>query len=644
MHGFGLVLSVLKRRAKAGAAAFVVTTAAGLSLLWVLPKQYHATFEIEVLQSEPGANEIERVKNMLGVAKGAGEVDEFSTLVRSHAVVDSALEMSGVVDRDTPPGLRDYYVYKLRNDITVQREGSSNVVRIFVPASDAALAHALARGLMHSLESHEKESRIHRLRESRDNLEKLLRGVENRIREMRLMRDAYAKVAEQERKIAETQAKIRTIRDETQREILVLKRQRESLLEQYTADWHEVRDIDEKLAFLTSFDDPKAKAPVSSPVVVPYRDKRDTYLVLLDEEAKFLEDFDEMILSVWKRYAVHDSVAAVDEELKRLLENAEAVRRDITRYATAMESSPARHRVTKQPVRPEYPSSPDKQKVILLSILAALAIAGLVVYSLEGFDASLRTPEAVQHFAKVESLGTIPHMNGSIRKRADHPIAFGTEGELSPYIESFRALKTNVLYAIPQVVSPVVLVTSTDREEGKSTVASNLALAFAEDRRVLVIAANLRRPTMHAILDAPDDAGLVQVLEGDLPWTQAVRPTKYRNLSVITHGRIAPNSSVLLGRPAFAKMLAEAREQYDLVLIDSPPMLLIVDAAIVAPKADATVLVYSLGETEKESLARALAILKRVKASYVGIASNQKHQEVMERRRKRYYQQEEEKK
>ncbi|MHC4608342.1 MAG: CpsD/CapB family tyrosine-protein kinase, partial [Planctomycetota bacterium] len=239
-------------------------------------------------------------------------------------------------------------------------------------------------------------------------------------------------------------------------------------------------------------------------------------------------------------------------------------------------------------------------------------------------DPTANSLQEVQQASQLEALGLIPHLDGMLPSVEGFPLAYNTRGEALPPAEAFRTLKTNILFSIPKVRCPVILVTSSDREEGKSTTVINLALAFAEDRRTLVLSCNMRRPTLHRVVGVSEQRGMHEILDKDLPWEQAVRRTRYPNLYFVPHGRIAHNSSVLLGRTGFARLIEEAREAYEVVLIDSPPATILIDAAVIATKADATLLVYALGETHKDQLKRAAEVTRKVDANLVGVAVNTK--------------------
>lgn len=609
---FQWFVSILKRRAALALTLALLVGAGGAGVYFVMPRKYHATFDLEVLQEPSGQSEVDRLKNLLSNSQGR-ETAEYAVLVKSQGVLEKTLERTGIRN----PSSQE--VDKLRAGVTYH--GEMHLLAVKVQANEAEMAETLAKNLLRSLEEVEKQSRVFRLQESISNLENLAKTLEGRVTRVRLSRDTFVKVSDVEQKLAAVQPKIVAVRQDNEREVLLLHRQRAELLKSYTEDWHEIREIDDKIVFLKSFDALAGEPP--SPAA-PARERREGYRALLDEESRLLDEFDGSVLHAWRQHPDFNSLAAVDDEIRRVQENIDQVRRDVTKYRTVMETSAARHRVAKAPSRPSRPSSPDPWTVGVWTALLALAAGIGVVYVLAMMDVALHTVEDVQFQAQTEALPLIPHMDGNASWAADHPLAYGARGDGTQASEPFRMLKSSIVFSVPRVTSPVVLVTSSEAQEGKSTIVVNLAMAFAEDRRVLLVSSNMRRPTIHKILSLEAEGGLSDVLDGTLPWMQAVKPTSNPNLFVMTHGRIAENSSVLLSRPAFAQMLTEARQAYDAILIDSPPALLVIDAAVIAPSADAVVLVYSLGETQKQSLMRSLRLMKKVNGNLIGVVPNSK--------------------
>ena len=160
----------------------------------------------------------------------------------------------------------------------------------------------------------------------------------------------------------------------------------------------------------------------------------------------------------------------------------------------------------------------------------------------------------------------------TVGDRASRLIA--NEDSSSFVAEAYRALRTNIRFATHDSKAPCFAVTSSIPGEGKSLTCSNLAVSIAETgSRVLLVDADLRRPTVHRVFGLDRDEGLSQVLAGSLHWRDSVQSTKVKGLSVLSGGRIPPNPAELLGSNRMVNFLEEVRTHYDLVIVDTPPIL-----------------------------------------------------------------------
>lgn len=167
------------------------------------------------------------------------------------------------------------------------------------------------------------------------------------------------------------------------------------------------------------------------------------------------------------------------------------------------------------------------------------------------------------------------------------------------------------------------MVTSAGPGEGKSTTITNLAVAYAQsDMHVVLIDADLRKPTMHHTFNLSNRIGLTNALSSRGMVSDVIRETKIPNLSVITSGPIPPNPSEMLASKRMGVLLEELKEQYDMILIDTPPALAVTDAQIVASKSDGVILVIDSGKVKREIAMKAKANLDYVKARILGVVLN----------------------
>ncbi|NIK79543.1 capsular exopolysaccharide synthesis family protein [Paenibacillus castaneae] len=193
----------------------------------------------------------------------------------------------------------------------------------------------------------------------------------------------------------------------------------------------------------------------------------------------------------------------------------------------------------------------------------------------------------------------------------------------SPISEGYRMLRTNIEFSTINQKLQVIMVTSSKPSEGKSTTCANMAVAFAQaNKRVLLIDADLRKPSQHLIFGKSNRFGLTTALFNKDELLKVIQHTNTENLSIIHSGPIPPNPSELLSSDQMADLLVSVREMYDVIIIDTPPILSVTDAQIVATQSDGVVLVVNSGKVKKEVLLKSKALLEHVKARLIGVVLN----------------------
>lgn len=189
--------------------------------------------------------------------------------------------------------------------------------------------------------------------------------------------------------------------------------------------------------------------------------------------------------------------------------------------------------------------------------------------------------------------------------------------------EQFRTLRTNVQFATGGMRS-IILVTSPGSGEGKSTTVANLAVSMAQqNEKVLLIDANLREPAIHLVFKIANASGLTEVLEGKANLEEAVHQTEIGKLALLTSGQIASNPAELLGSQEMQELLQKSLQEYDFILIDSPPVLEVTDTKLLANKSDGVILVLGQGQTELVKAAEAKKALQFAKANLFGVILNE---------------------
>jgi polysaccharide biosynthesis transport protein len=284
---------------------------------------------------------------------------------------------------------------------------------------------------------------------------------------------------------------------------------------------------------------------------------------------------------------------------------------------------------------PSAPIEPNIPRNLLFSILLGSATGVGLAFLLEGLDNTIRTTEQAQMISGLASLGMIP-LGSKTKREGPNPkrliIASSKEAvELvtqvrpqSQMAESYRALRTSLLLSNLGSPPKVIMVTSALPQEGKTTTSINCAVVLAQKGvRVLLIDADLRRPSIHKTLGMGPRSGLSNVLTGSSTLEQTVtRTAVLPNLYILPAGTPPPNPAELLASTNMRDVLAQLREQYDHIVVDTPPSLSVTDAVVLSPRADAVVLVIRSGQTTKQALRRARDILAQVNAKVIGVLLN----------------------
>jgi polysaccharide biosynthesis transport protein len=285
---------------------------------------------------------------------------------------------------------------------------------------------------------------------------------------------------------------------------------------------------------------------------------------------------------------------------------------------------------------PNYPSSPNIPRNLTFALALGLSSGIGLAFLLEALDNTVRTPEQAQAISGLPSLGMIPLGSRQTANLLDPAkrLALAASKEVvelvsqsrpqSQMAESYRALRTSLLLTSSGAPPKTILVTSALPQEGKSTTSINCAIVLAQkDSRVLLIDADLRRPSIHKTLGLGPKIGLSDVLTGNATLQQAiVRSPIAPSLFILAAGTPPPNPAELLASSHMRDVLSTLREQYDHVVIDTPPTLSVTDAVVMSTSADAVVLVIRSGQTTKQALRRSRELLGRVNARVSGVLLN----------------------
>ncbi len=268
---------------------------------------------------------------------------------------------------------------------------------------------------------------------------------------------------------------------------------------------------------------------------------------------------------------------------------------------------------------PSVPFKPQKARSALTGLVLGLGVGLAIAFGLNSLDTTVRTPDDLE-----QGLG-LPYLGAMMRFRV--PPAGQEGGELivqrrphSPAAEVVRNIRTGIMLVRAELPSKALLIASVAPEEGKTVVAANLAIALAQaGRKVLLVDADMRKPRLGKLFQLSGEGpSLVQILGEDVPLDAAVRPTAIERLSVLPCPAAASNPSELLESVRLTAFIANVKERYDFVLFDSPPLMAVTDAVVLASRLDGVVFVVKSGATPRELLRRGIAMLADANATVVG--------------------------
>jgi capsular exopolysaccharide synthesis family protein len=267
------------------------------------------------------------------------------------------------------------------------------------------------------------------------------------------------------------------------------------------------------------------------------------------------------------------------------------------------------------------PTAPVKPRIALntaLAVVLGLVVAGLAVFAVEYLDDTVKSADDVEALASITSLGVVNRFGRDEGRQVVHWRPDSHSGE------AYRQLRTTIHFARLAGEIKAITVTSANPREGKSTTVANLAVVLAHaGERVIAIDTDLRRPSLHSLFGVANSFGLTGLLLSEVDDVrQALVKTSVKNLSVLPSGPQPPNPSELLTSGLMDPILAALREHADILLFDSPPILAVTDASILAGRTDASILVIETGRTRTEAVRRAAQALRQASPRLLGTVLN----------------------
>jgi capsular exopolysaccharide synthesis family protein len=261
----------------------------------------------------------------------------------------------------------------------------------------------------------------------------------------------------------------------------------------------------------------------------------------------------------------------------------------------------------KDPVRPNKPLN------ITLGLIFGLIVGIGLAFFIEYLDTSVKTIDDVERAFQAPVLGVIPQSVGIL---AD-------EGPESRYAEAYRVLRTNILFARKDEKLSTIVVVSAGAGEGKSTTTLNLATVFAQaGQRVLVVDSDLRRPTLHKLLHVANDLGLTNYLLKQNTLSEVIQTTSVPTLNFMASGKLPSSSMSILNSEQMKTMIADLKQRYDFIFFDSPPILGVSDASVLASEVDMVAQVIQYRRYPQPMNLRAKQVIEKVGGTFIGIILN----------------------
>jgi len=286
-------------------------------------------------------------------------------------------------------------------------------------------------------------------------------------------------------------------------------------------------------------------------------------------------------------------------------------------------SDPAR--ILEEARVPTQPVPVARKKIILLAALLEIFLSCLIIFLVDHFDDTIHSMEDLQRKGiLLPFLGPVPMLKGKARSHESAMLyATSADAGKSELAEAFRYLRVAINFSAPPEALKNLMLTSCVPHEGKSFVSQNIAMSLARDgNRTLLIDCDLRRPTVHRAFRLDNDSGLTNYLTGNLDLEAVVKETFVENLFVIPSGPVSPNPAEILGSERMVKLLELARQKYDRIIVDCPPLTGIGDGFVVGGLIGHTILVVAAGKTPAELIRHTQAHLDKAGVKILGMILN----------------------
>ena len=272
---------------------------------------------------------------------------------------------------------------------------------------------------------------------------------------------------------------------------------------------------------------------------------------------------------------------------------------------------------------PRLPVKPKKKRNLLLAVIVGLSLGVGLAFFLEYLDNTIKLPEEIKEHLKIPYLGPVPAFSPDGNQHTVSVDLVTIHSPKSTASESYRGIRTGILFSSADTTPQVIMVTSAGPKEGKTVSSANLSVTMANaESRTLLVDGDMRRPRIHKVFEMDRKIGLSSILVGTESPEDAIVASSIQGLDILPVGPIPPNPSEIIGSKKMEQFLNDLRKKYARIIIDSPPISAVTDAVALAQMVDTTLLVIRAGETPRQVIQNSLEQLYAVNANVLGAILN----------------------